>query len=590
MRWLVLLLAASAGLWAQQPCPPTPTYSPCDITFELNDQEAAAHPNPYLSVDLRAELRSPKARTLLMYGFWDGGRRLVIRFAPIDAGQWDFRITSNIERFNGKMGQVQATESTDAGFLAPANVHAWRASESRKAHLWMGDTFADFAVAPRAQFDAYAETRGKQKFTHVRGLLLGKAGEEKRAFASSDQPVPTFFQELDRRVLALNAKGMFVDLVLAASGAQLSGLFPNWQQRDRFTRYIASRYAPMHMTWAVLGEFESAENGRELLKEMGGYLKKYDPHQHPRSSGTQASSAPGLSDGWMNFVTHHSADDTIGSVEHQIFAAPFVNTGFASEAVGIENFRKRLWNTVMNGQYPTAMLDAAKPDSAAAKAMTSYAELLARTRYWELEPYFDVDGGRALALHGTEYLVYLEKAQQVEILIERHGYDVYWLNCASGEVTKLKKDFKGDKFIGDPPSNSGDWVLHLSRDGQKEGMRSYKYESRPNLMQEIEQNPVKLPFEVAGPAQDVLSISKPPQYQAKVKRETRGTRQMMYLWTGEVPTEGRGYRILGTGPAGTLQIPTNLARMFPAVFNIRIYALNAVGKAYAADRVFRLTQ
>ncbi len=74
----------------------------------------------------------------------------------------------------------------------------------------------------------------------------------------------------------------------------------------------------------------------------------------------------------------------------------------------------------------------------------------------------------------------------------------------------------------------------------------------------------------------------------KLKRETRGTREMRYLWTGEVPTEGRGYRILGTGPQGTLQIPDTLAKIFPAVFNMRIYAINAVGKVYAVDRVFRL--
>jgi hypothetical protein len=64
----------------------------------------------------------------------------------------------------------------------------------------------------------------------------------------------------------------------------------------------------------------------------------------------------------------------------------------------------------------------------------------------------------------------------------------------------------------------------------------------------------------------------------------------MYLWTGEAPTEGAGYRILGTGAEGTLLLPRNLAKNYPAVFNIRIYALNAVGKAYAVDRVFRVTE
>src|SRR5262245_29116455 len=129
---LFLLLLFAVVVRAQQTCPPTPTYSPCDIVFEMNDQEAAAHSNPYLTVEIRAEFRSPKARTLMMPGFWDGGRRLVIRFSAIDPGTWDFRVTSNLERFNGKIGQVQATESQDAGFLVPANVHAWRATESMK--------------------------------------------------------------------------------------------------------------------------------------------------------------------------------------------------------------------------------------------------------------------------------------------------------------------------------------------------------------------------------------------------------------------------------------------------------------------------
>lgn len=121
-------------------------------------------------------------------------------------------------------------------------------------------------------------------------------------------------------------------------------------------------------------------------------------------------------------------------------------------------------------------------------------------------------------------------------------------------------------------------------------MKSYKFESRPNLMQEIEQNPLKMPFDVVEPVSDPLTLSKPVPYMVKLKRETRGTRQMMYLWTGEAPTEGRGYRILGTGDKGTLRIPANLAKIFPAVFNLRIYAMNAAGKVYAVDKVFRLTE
>lgn len=584
LRSLWLALLSAVPLMAQEVCQPTPIYTPCDIVMELNDQEAAAHPNPFLTVDLRAEIRSPRSRTVLMQAYWAGGRKMVIRFAPMDPGTWDFKITGNIERFNGKLGQTQATESADGGFLIPANVHHWMTSETRKAHLWMGDTYLDFATVPQREFDSFVTARAAQKFTHVRGRV-----PLERAFPTADQPDAAFFDQLDKRVAAFNDKGIFTDLILARSAGEFSKLFSGWQQRDRYIRYIASRYAAFHMTWQLLEEFESGDDSRPLLKEIGGLIQKYDPYKHPRATGTTASSGPVQPDGWQNFVIHHSADDAIGAIEHQILPVPFVNTGFSDAKISPDEFRRRLWRATMNGQYPHAATGA--PESPNAKTMADWFEFMARTRYWELEPYFDIDGARAVALPGVEYIIYIEKWGTVEILIEKHGYDVFWVNLATGEITKEKKDFKGEKWVGEPPSKSGEWVLHLSREGRKEGMlRSYKFESRANLMQEIEQNSTKMPWDFLEPSADKLSVSKPPKYALKIKRETRGTRSMLYLWTGEVPTEGRGYRILGTGPDGVLALPKNLAKSFPAVFNLRLYALNAVGKVYAADKVYRLVE
>src|SRR5260370_6787010 len=223
--------------------------------------------------------------------------------------------------------------------------------------------------------------------------------------------------------------------------------------------------------------------------------------------------------------------------------------------------------------------------------MTNWFELFADTRHWELEPYFDVDGARAIALPGVEYIVYVEKAAPIEVIVEKHSYDVFWINPISGERIKEKKNFNGDKFAAEPPDKQHDWVLHLSREGRKEGMlRSYKFESRPILLQELEQNPAKVPFEVIEPLADSFPLAKPPKFQAKLKRDTRATRTMFFLWTGEVPTEGQGYRILGTGPEGSLQFPPNLAENFPAGLNVRLLGLNANGKLYSIDTSYRLPQ
>jgi hypothetical protein len=243
----------------------------------------------------------------------------------------------------------------------------------------------------------------------------------------------------------------------------------------------------------------------------------------------------------------------------------------------------------MNGQYLTSRRASDSPEER--KAMTVWFDLLSNTRYWDSEPYFDVDGGRAVALEGIEYIVYVEKpAGPIEVLVERHNYDVYWINPATGEAIRPKdKDWKGEKFVGEPPSTTQDWILHLSRDGKKEGMlKSYKFEARPVPVQDLETSEKAVPFALLEPQNDTISMSKPPLFEVKLKRQTRATRQMSYMITGEVTTNGQGYRVLATGAKGQLQIPPTLLKSGGSVMVLRVTGLNANGKAYAVDRVFRL--
>ena len=236
-------------------------------------------------------------------------------------------------------------------------------------------------------------------------------------------------------------------------------------------------------------------------------LKELDGYQHPRTSGARVTSAPLLDDGWMDFATYGTTDEQIGAIEHQLYAVPFVNldcgredSGAGKTAAGDVDtaaFRKRLWNATMNGQsvtYANTGVGAQYANSPGAKQMTVWYDFFFNeTRYWELEPYYDVDGGRALALEDTEYVVYMEKPGPLELVVEKHGYDLYWVNPIDGQFTKGK--FKGDHFTGSPPDTSHDWVLHVVREGRVEGMnKSYKFESRDIVMQEVESNSPKVPF------------------------------------------------------------------------------------------------
>jgi hypothetical protein len=259
---------------------------------------------------------------------------------------------------------------------------------------------------------------------------------------------------------------------------------------------------------------------------------------------------------------------------------------FAGKAAAAPDaFRHRLWNAAMDGDYVCA----AGADDAGAAEMKIFFEFFGDNRHWELEPYFDVDGGRATALEGVEYILYVQNpAGPVEVLLEKHGYDAVWLNPANGETIALK-GVKAERFAGEPPDRSHDWVLHISREGHKQGMlKSYKFESRRILMQEVEVG--KVPFQIAQPSADSISLRSPAACAVKLTRETHATRSMMYLWTGEIANELQGYRVIGTGEKGVFQIPPNMAKEYPAVFHVRLFGLNANGKVYSQDRTYQLTQ
>ena len=583
-RFLVLLpLAASA---AAQTCPSTPIYSTCDLSFEITEQEAAQHPNPYLTVNLHGEFRSPRHRTHTILGYWDGGRRYIVRYSPTDPGNFDFRVTSNIASLNGKMGNFTATASENPGFLQPDNVHAFSYTETRTAHLWMGDTILDFATMDAAAFERLAAARSKQNFNHVRGLVI--PNEVSKAFLNPETPNHPYFQELDRRVKLLNSRGIFADLILAPTPEHLLKLLPQFQHRERLSRYLVARYGAAMITWQGVAAFEDSIDGRKLLNDLNTLIQRFDAFHHPRSTGSAATSAPLLSDGWMNFVTYGSDAVPTGAIERQILRAPLVQTAVTGEP---EAFVKRLWNTSMSGQYQTVILGESEVEGPRAKAMTAWYDFFSDTRFWELDPFFEIDNGRGLSLDGIEYIVFLETPGPVELVTERKTYQVYWFNPFTGDYIQDKKNFKGEKFSGSPPDTSHPWVLHLSRDGRKHSMaKSWKFESRRVVKQVVEGSPPKIPYLVELPVSDEIPAAKPIPFRVKLTKETRASKAMQYLWTAEATADGQGYRVLATTAEGEFTIPVSIARSFPAVVNLRVQGINGNGKVYSLDRVIKVTR
>lgn len=620
LGWL-LVAAAWPAAGQLKVCESVPLYEPCEISFEISEAEAAQHPNPYVSVELRAEFRSPDGgRTRVASGFWDGGRLFRFRFSPDAEGRWDFRVLSNLESVNGKVASFQGTAARTPGFIEVFNTRYFRYPGPNEGHFWMGDTFYRFAEVPWETFTRYADARAEQKFNHVRGLLLGWEETARKVLADPDQPLIEHFREVERRIVYLNSKGLIYDVLLGGDQNELAELLPDRKQRERYVRYLCARYAAYNIVWQGVQEFEEYPEGRKLLKEINGVIKEWDPHQHPRSTHTVATSSPLVEDGWMTYIVQQNSAPSLASIDYELHGMPVVNAEFGYENSGAgashdhhvssDEFRKRLWSMAMRGHSTTYgntgvyggrkfPVDLKYLDAPGVTYMGHFHDFMTQTRYFDLQPYYRVEGGVALSLQytpylgeeyvGIEYIVYVEEPGAVDLIVPKNSYDVSWFNPIDGTWLDQKKKYKGERFQSPTPDNEHDWVLYVRREGKKESFnKKYYLEARGVKLKEVEAATSEVPYEIQFPDQQALTAGQTYEFNATLTKSTRAAKQMLWVWNGEVAGSSKARRIIGTEQFGQFKIPKNLADHYPATLSIRLLGLDGAGHLYEAFKAFRL--
>ncbi len=558
-------------------------FSPCELTFEWRSNDLASSASPYKDELLNVEFRSPRAITYLMHAFWDGGQSLRVRFTPTESGAWSYHTTSAIKRYDNQESTFSVAESSSPGFVSVANLRHWRTT-NKQPHLWLAAS-APFLAIDQPTLESWLDARKRDGFTHIRGPLL-TSGASLKPLTPDSQPNFAYFAALDNRILAADTRGFTLDLLLADDGFVRSGALNQYEQRDSLIRYLIARYGGLNVTWQGIEHFEDVPDSRALLKDVGTLLQKYDSFQHPRSTDARVSSSPLLPDGWMNYLIEASPHPELGAVEHQFSEQPEIHVITATDP---DTFRHELWDATTNGEYPSVSYDALR-NEANTKVVRTWFKVVSDTRHWEFEPFFDVDGARAVGLAEVGYLAYARNPGIVEITVDKHKYNPVWINPANGEEIPLK-DYRGEVFSRPTPDNSHDWILQFEREGHKEAMlRSVRFESIDPPVQEVETNTAKIPFEIVDPPGDVVSSAVPTPFQVKITRANRATRTMQYVWWGEVVPGTEGARVLAFGSSGNFTLPKDLTREPGSTLNLRLLAINANGKAYELDKVYRLTQ
>jgi hypothetical protein len=587
VAWIALLSLAALG--AADTSLPACTagaakYKPCELRFEWNAGELPAGQSPFHYEWLNVEFRGPDQTTYLIHPFWDGGNRLRARFTPNLAGIWHYRITSPVQRWEVRDATFTVSDNNSPGWVSVANVRHWW-TDNKKPHLWVSAE-VPWLQLDQATFQSFADARKSDGFTHLRGVLLSGPAGSNGPLDANGNPNSAYFAKLDDRLLYANDRGFVLDLILADEKFVATGAFDRWQLRDDLIKYLIARYAPLNVDWQGIKEFEDRSGNRALLKEIADLIKKNDSFHHPMSTDAHMTSSMLLRDGWENYIIEASPDPQLAAVERQFTAAPQVHV---VQGVEPDAFRRELWLSTMNGEYPT-MTYAASQNPANISAMKTWITVMSGVRHWEFEPFYDVDGARAVGLDNVEYLLYVAKPGTVEIeFSEKHKYNPRWINPRTGQVIELK-DVKQDTYSQTTPG-PGDWILQVPRDGQKEHMlNSYKFESVPAPEQVPELNAKSIPFQIDAPSGQTLDGNAPVRYGVKITRANRATRLMQYMWIGEVVADGEGPRVLALGASGSFEIPKKLIKKYPALLNLRLNAINANGKAYSLEAAFQITK
>ena len=582
---LALLFLLSAGYsYALPACSEgAKSFSPCELTFNWNNNELPASASPYRDDLLNVEFRSPSHTTYLVHAFWDGGSTLRVRFSPTEPGTWAYHVSSSIKRLDDKESTFSVADTSSPGFVSVANVRHWWTT-NKQPHLWLAAS-VPFLQLDQPSMESWLDARKHDGFTHVRGTLLTLTGSIKPLNADLEPNLP-YFAALDQRILAANDRGFTLDLILADDQFIQAGFFATADRREPLVRYLAARYGSLNVTWQGIEHFEDVPHPRALLKDLNALLQKYDGYNHPRSTDARMTSSPFFGDGWMNYLIEACPSPELGAVEHQFTASPEIHIVGATDP---DKFRHELWASTTSGEYPSVSYDALR-NEANVKAVQIWVRVMRDTRHWELEPYFDVDGARAVGLEEVEYLAYAAQPGNVEITLPKHKYNPVWVNPATGEEIPLK-NYKGEVFSQPTPDNSHDWVLQVAREGHKASMlRSYYFESQSPPIQEVETNPARIPFEITDPRGDSFNAAIPTPFGVKLTRANRASRFMQYVWWGEIAGGSEGPRVLGIGSSGTFSIPKYMLDQRPAPLSLRLQAINAYGKAYEVDKVYQLPQ
>ena len=311
----------------------TETWIAVDLPFTSNK---SCREGEQLYARFDAVFTNPATGTsLTIPGFWDGGSTFVVRFAPTEAGEWDFATAAPDDPdLDGKTGKVIAKpysgdlEIYRRGFVT-ANGSKHFVYADGTPFFYLGDThwsiYREEFDSPgpyagdtgaESHFKYIVDKRVEQGFTVYQSEPIGtKAdladGELGAADADAFKLNDRYYQYIaEKGLVHANAEFFF-------SSSMSKELAEDARYLEAISRYWVARYSAYPVMWTLAQEADNdfySERGQKVYDfndnpwvKVAEFIHKYDAYRRPLSCHQEntlyttvtgaGSSAPNRDDG-----------------------------------------------------------------------------------------------------------------------------------------------------------------------------------------------------------------------------------------------------------------------------------------------------
>ncbi|UYN83167.1 MAG: DUF4038 domain-containing protein [Microcella sp.] len=321
-------------------------------------------------------------------GFWDGGRRYLVRIAASRPGRWSWSTRSAAAELSGATGEFTVVESEHPGPVRVANMFHFAHADG-STHWHLGTTVYNWMHQSDELMAETLDSIAEAGFTKLRFLVFPQTGAhvpripellpfEHDADGGFDvrRPVPEFFHRLDAAVEALGARGMQADvLIFNAYDNGRVGLDALSEDDDAiYLRYLVARLAAHpHVWWSLCNEFDLMQRPWSRWDAMGELLREVDPYDRLRSIHNWIE----LFDHNRPWVTHASIQNALAPADfgravlyRDAYRKPIVLDEFKYEGDTVERWGNltgaelvhRFWITTVSGCHGTHGESFVKPD------------------------------------------------------------------------------------------------------------------------------------------------------------------------------------------------------------------------------------